>query len=278
MIRSIFHLFLLEVGFLLGPVVILILILHLLERWTILRLARQFGWKSILWTGWLGTPIHELSHAAACFLFGHRIDSIALFQPDLDAGRLGYVKHSYNRKNLYQEAGNFFIGIAPVIGGTGVLVLLLVLFYPEAARATLAIEPIVESLQELKASETMSRLVDCCLNVVWMIEPVKSVATLKFWFFLYLVLSVALHMAPSPSDYRGTTKGGLFLILIWLTATTLQVVFDLETGWMIRHLAPVSVMSVVLLSIAVVLCFVSTVVVWIMTELIDLIPLLSTRR
>ncbi|MGO0807158.1 hypothetical protein ACTPEF_24675, partial [Clostridioides difficile] len=33
-------------------------------------------------------------------------------------GILGYVSHSYKKDNLYQSIGNFFIGIAPIIGGT----------------------------------------------------------------------------------------------------------------------------------------------------------------
>ncbi len=70
---------------------------------------------------------------AMCVLFRHRIDDFALFEPDRESGRLGYVKHSFRRGNWFEEIGNLFIGIAPLIGGSIALAALLWLFYPNAA-------------------------------------------------------------------------------------------------------------------------------------------------
>ena len=70
---------------------------------------------------WLGTPIHELGHALFCVIFRHRITKIEFFKPDPVSGTLGYVEHKWNRHNLWQVLGNFFIGVGPVILGCAVL-------------------------------------------------------------------------------------------------------------------------------------------------------------
>ena len=38
------------------PLFLVALLLHELERAVQQRLSSRFGWTSILWTGWLGTP------------------------------------------------------------------------------------------------------------------------------------------------------------------------------------------------------------------------------
>ena len=114
------------------PFVVFTLIIHRLERFTQHRLAQRFGWKSILWTGWLGTPIHEMSHVAMCIVFRHRIDDVALFEPDVQSGRLGFVRHSFTRANWFERLGNVFIGLAPLAGGALALAALLMMFYPQA--------------------------------------------------------------------------------------------------------------------------------------------------
>ena len=124
---------------LLAPFVAFALVIHWFERITQQRLAERFGWRSVMWTGWLGTPIHELSHAAMCVLFRHRVDDIALFEPDRESGRLGYVKHSFRRGNWFEEIGNLFIGIAPLIGGSIALAALLMLILRVGMIPTLAL-------------------------------------------------------------------------------------------------------------------------------------------
>ena len=42
-------------------------------------------------------------------------EEIRLFQPDLETGVLGYVNHSYNKRNMYKVLGNYFIGVAPIV-------------------------------------------------------------------------------------------------------------------------------------------------------------------
>ncbi|WP_254171561.1 ACT domain-containing protein [Clostridioides difficile] len=80
----------------------------------------SFGKTGIIVTGAIGTFVHELSHLIMCLIFMHKINSVKFFRPieSKNDGILGYVSHSYKKDNLYQSIGNFFIGIAPIIGGT----------------------------------------------------------------------------------------------------------------------------------------------------------------
>ena len=77
----------------------------------------------------LTTPLREFAHLAACMLFFHRVTDyrlLSLHDPD---GELGFVEHSYNKKNPVALLGNFFFAVMPVIVGLfAVLVTVLVCF------------------------------------------------------------------------------------------------------------------------------------------------------
>lgn len=220
---------------LLVPLVLFVWILHGLESLIQQRLARRFGWHSVLLTGWLGTPVHELSHALMCVVFRHEIVEMALFRPDRNNRRLGYVIHSHNPRNLYQVIGNFFIGIAPVIGGTLVLMGLLLIFFPETGRAAmLRVDPDQPVWAEVGGS--LQRLLE------GLFQP-ANLLTIRLWLFLYLVLCVGSHMGPSGEDYRGAWRGGLWVGLILLTACLVLALLVPETGqlreWLRAGLVPV---------------------------------------
>lgn len=180
------------------------IVVHVLERIGQTQLAQRFGWKSVMWTGWLGTPIHELSHVAMCLLFRHRIDKVALFQPDKKSGRLGYVHHSYRSNSWFEELGNPLIAIAPLIGGSLVLLILVNVFYGHAA----AVEPL-NATQNTHASQY--GLIQSVRNVLGNVFRPEHFATTRFWVFIYLVLCVGSHMAPSRTDYYGAGKGALMI-------------------------------------------------------------------
>lgn len=96
------------------------------------RLAARLGPKSIVYVGGLGIIVHELSHLLIAIIFGHHINSFRLLITDVEnsGGALGYVNHSWNKKNYYQFLGNALIGTAPIFGCTFVLLLLTRLLVP----------------------------------------------------------------------------------------------------------------------------------------------------
>ena len=193
-----------------GPVVLFAAAIHILQRTTQRRLAERFGWKSVLWTGWLGTPVHELSHVVMCLVFRHRIDDVSLFEPDPESGRLGYVRHSWRVGNWYEELGNVFIGLAPLIGGSATLLGLLWIFYPDTFAG-----PVVATINTggvTPVSATLGAILTEVWGLVTQLLQWSNLTTVKFWVFVYLVLCVGSHMAPSWSDYRGTGRGTLLLL------------------------------------------------------------------
>lgn len=263
---------LLLLGVVFGPFALFTFCIHWLERIIETRLMERFGWKSVLWTGWIGTPIHELSHAAMCLLFRHKIKKLVLFEPDPYTGRLGYVMYHPTKKNsLYQNIGFFFIGIAPLIGGSLVLTLLVTILYPDSIRAAMAVAG-ESAKQSIESSEggTNPNVISQTLAIVsaifFEIVQVSNLLTVKFWLFIYGVLCVGSHMAPSPSDYEGAKKGLFFfaslvlgiLLIVILFQSDVQVTIDA----IVRFLSPLFAILVLTL----ILCSISTGTVFLITH------------
>ena len=246
----------------LAPFVGFALIIHWLERITQRRLVERFGWHSVLWTGWLGTPIHELSHAFMCRVFQHRIDEIALFEPDQESGRLGYVKHSFRTGNWFQELGNLFIGIAPLFGGSIALALLLWLFFPDAAKSA------IESTQAQNTGDAFTKMVSLVGALCSNILAVKNLATIRFWTFVYLVLCVGSHMAPSWSDYRGASRGVYVFGALVVAGVFLLALMGTDSGRMVDGMIGTMGPLFAILGLTVVLCGISTAIVWAITSFI----------
>ena len=189
-----------------------------IQQKTLENYQRSLGWKGILWTAWIGTPIHEMGHAFFALIFRHKIISVRIFEPNHESGNLGHVDHSYNTKSLYQVVGNFFIGSAPMIFGSAILIIFLYSFVPNAKDIFIPLflhfqnpwqflQAIFQSLQNLFTLENIRH---------W-----------NFWLFLYLSLAVASHMAPSKPDRHGMWRGfywiAILLILVNIITLLLKV-------------------------------------------------------
>jgi len=180
----------------------------------LIALANKLFYKSVSipWmqyaTGIIGTPIHELSHAFFCVLFGHKIIAIKLFQIDETSGCLGFVNHQYNKRNIYQVIGNFFIGIAPIIGGSCVIILLFWLLVPEVFADIVTTNTVLLSGQGLadyfKCIET-----DLAAFFSEMSSPL-------WWLFVFISGFISLHMTLSKADIKSSWLGGIIFLLVLL--------------------------------------------------------------
>ncbi|CAH7358416.1 Peptidase [Vibrio crassostreae] len=192
---------------------------------------RQFGGKGIYLSAIVGTPVHEISHAIMCLPFRHKIDHIALFKPD-GCGTLGYVSHSYNPSSLWQEIGNFFIGVAPLFGGTATIYLLTFLLLPNSQDIFQTIQVSVETYKGVAGVISFFGALYAALTELASVLFVSAQAEpFLFALWVYLTASVSLHLSPSPVDMKGSVKGFILIVLViaglrYISYSTGEALFD----------------------------------------------------
>jgi hypothetical protein len=218
---------LIQILILLGPGLLLTLIVNFETRFIQNRAIGTLGrgWYLGLF-GWLGTVVHELGHAIFCIIFGHKITDLNLFNPDPETGTLGYVKHSYNRANLYQLVGNFFIGIGPIILGTAVIFLLsywLLGLNPFNLAGNFNAAP-----TQLNSWDAFGKLFQSLWNssghLLNEIFSWQHISSWELYAFIYLVFAIGSSISLSPPDIKAAA-GGFVVIVI------LVFIFNLATVW-----------------------------------------------
>jgi hypothetical protein len=192
-----------------------------------LRSCGRAGYHIELVSGAIGTPIHELSHALFCLIFGHKIEAIRLYTPRDPSGTLGYVSHSYRKRNLWHRIGNFFIGVGPLIGGSGVLLLLMWLLVPNAS--AVLFDTALGSAAASKLTAIPSAIGERAWGVLRALFLPANFSAWQWYLFLILTLPIVLHMKISGSDLKSGLLGFLFLAGIWL-ACDLLLFFLYPTG------------------------------------------------
>lgn len=216
-----------QIGIFLVPGLVLTLIMNyastLMQRRALATIGKS--WFLGLF-GWLGTVIHELGHAFFCLIFRHKITAMKLFDPDPETGTLGYVEHTYDSSNIYQLAGNFFIGIGPILLGTALIYILLFLL--------LGLNPFnfVTNVDSAMPHIYSWGILTTIIQTFWtsstgLISEIFSGNNLSTWqlyVFIYLAFAIGSSITLSPSDIKGTLKG-LSVILI------LVFIFNLATVW-----------------------------------------------
>ena len=172
-------------------------------------------------TGIIGTPIHELSHALMCLIFGHRIVEIKIYNTKMRSRTLGYVEHTYNRKNLYNQMGNFFIGIAPIIVG-GLFVTLFVGIFTPGMYNRLIAEGV--NIMNVSLKNFIFEIPKSIIGILAAIFAPHNFVNWRWWICVIFAVAIAIHMEISSSDIKGGLKG-LAVISIVLLALNLVLAF-----------------------------------------------------
>ena len=244
----------------LGAMVVCGLAVWACQRLFIHLMGGGVGYKIVLGTSIIGTPVHEIGHALMCLVFGHRISKIVLWQPRSEDGTLGYVAHTWNGRNLFHNLGNIFIGVGPIFSGVIVISLCLYYGFPGTFAAYVAgAESLVNSGAGVQA---------------FLLEGIEIIPNLigeftnesfPIWGRILLIIAmlcVSLHINLSPADIKGSLSGipvylGLTLVLTitsHLAGTSAMAdVLDtlkLYNGYMMAMFTLVFVFSVVQVLVA----------------------------
>ena len=159
-------------------------------------------------TGYIGTPVHELSHALMCVLFGHTVKKISMFGDSRRSRTLGYVEHTYYRGNLYHQIGNFFIGISPVLAGGLVILLLVRVLTPDIyfGMRTETVHIGAAFAAGFDGGALLSLLggVGSMLGALFSLHNFLSWC---WWLCMLISFSIAIHMEVSRSDILSGLRG-----------------------------------------------------------------------
>lgn len=184
-------------------------------------------------TSLIGTPVHELSHAIMCILFGHKIDKINLFTGAKDENEsLGYVEHSYNPKSVFQSIGGFFIGFAPLIGGASLVLLLMYCLVPSVFKEycqQLGFIPYISS--DFFSVDTYKEIWAFVLKLQKILFAKANYTNVLWWVFIAMSFSIVMHMDLSTADLKSGLKG--FLIICCLIAVFDFVCFFIKKDFVV---------------------------------------------
>lgn len=162
-----------------------------------------FVWDAYRYTGIIGTPIHEASHALACLLFGMKIQRIVLYAPNPLTGTLGYVTFLYRANSITHAVGRVVQGVAPMITAAALMFLLMDIGSTMPKPGSVTLWSWVVS-----GGQTTLRNAGELFFSGWSGAGLVLLASL-----------MALHLIPSVSDVQ-VSLGGLFVVLL-VTGLTL---------------------------------------------------------
>lgn len=239
-----------------GFMALVSVLLSLTQRWIFQRLYQAIGLKGVVtWTGWLGTPIHELSHYVVGKLFFIEITALKLYEPDPDNGVLGYVRYRIPQMRwaeLHKVVGTFLMGVAPIFGGALFLLCALALTVKDP-HAMFAEGQRFARLVEARPADEVLRGFVTLVKTVYASIFAQGAASWRPWVFLYVAMCVGSHLAPSRADLQGGFWGFIVLLVVGLFANAIALLLGANPANAAEALARLTGPLTVVLLVALVL-------------------------
>jgi hypothetical protein len=248
-IFTLFRVSLFETFYVTGFLILVGIVLGLLENRANFYVQSTFGRKGILVTALIGTPIHELGHLMMCYVFRHKITKLKLFSRKEKDGTLGYVNHSWNPKSLYQNIGNFFIGMGPIFSGTAALIIGMHLLLPDSfARVAdyLTLEP------SQPDQYILTKILTLTAGLFQSIFSVENLFSLNFWIYFVLAIAISSHIALSKEDLKGAGRGFVTILFFILLINFVAFVFNADFSGLFAEILALNVYLVAFSMISIV--------------------------
>lgn len=230
----------------------------------------RFGRKAVIVTGIIGTTIHEFSHYIMCKLFGHKVKSVKWFSISVESSELGYVSHSYNQKNIYQRVGNFFIGVAPIVIGTLILVGFFYLLLPENFKDIYSGINIKEYVLDSNDFSIKGFFYVLFYNLFIIIKNLfiaENLINIRFWIYLFIAVSISTHMSLSKADLKNSMDGIFCISILSIIVSIVVIILNFDIDRIINNLLILNCILISFISIGVLFSVVALIIIKIISAI-----------
>lgn len=251
-----------------GPLILLAIIMNQFSKRNEIYSIRLMGMKKYLYIfGWLGTAVHETGHAVFALIFGHRIREVKLFSLNPYDQRLGYVNHEYNPGSIYQQTGNFFIGIGPVLFGSVVLFLISYLLFHFSINNS---RELIITTETFKSFASVKVLFSGVFNNLDGFTSILFNNMSENWWkiiiFIYLCFSIGGSITLSKADISSSVKGFIYIAIFFLIINLLTLWLGNFINHFINFVSPWMAYIYVLLIITIGINAIFFIILWLITR------------
>jgi len=212
-----------------GSIILCAFLVHACERFFCNMVGGSVGGGFIAAISIIGTPIHELGHAAMALIFDNKIDKIVLWRAKgMEDGLFGSVTcHPRPNKNyvhkVYHEIGELFISLGPIFSGILMLVFTLFACFPNTIQTYFA------SAGSLIAAgdDGGGLLAEGFKMLPNMFKEIGSGSAPEILqnLALLVIISISLHISLSPADIKTAIPGAKAYLLLALAFTIVTGIF-----------------------------------------------------